>query len=474
QQPIARNIFLRLTELGEGTQDTRRRATLAELIPQAKAKPEVETVLKVLADARLVATGQESVEVAHEALIREWPLLRHWLDENRDSLRLHRRLSKAAQEWEQNRQDPAFLYLGNRLTPVAEWAAGVDDLNDLERAFLEASLAEQERLNQVERTREKQAAHRRRYVAIAALVVIAVLSGLTWWAFGQRNEAITAKSEVAQQLAVAQAELDFSQTFDSGERVAHLVTLFELQGGQPGKLFWDLTEAEQLDLFTVKNERLPVVIKGLYMSLGDVNQSGYTDPLLAKMVEVLESFGQTDDIETLRTELDKWRQGREEVRQAAQSKAKTRLTGVNNRLVEAVTGTSAEKNVGDEAIALYKEAITFYDEAIALNGANPATRYEKAAILIELADYEAALVELNQVVTLAHKPDIALSQSGEVKADFATREQVVQAAKRLIKLDPELGQVLNGSSSTYSDLQQAGLVIAPTPTPITAPDGGQM
>ncbi|MCP4358843.1 MAG: hypothetical protein GY796_12560, partial [Chloroflexi bacterium] len=47
QQPIARNIFLRLTELGEGTQDTRRRATLAELIPQAKAKPEVETVLKV-------------------------------------------------------------------------------------------------------------------------------------------------------------------------------------------------------------------------------------------------------------------------------------------------------------------------------------------------------------------------------------------------------------------------------------------
>src|SRR5579859_3878085 len=69
QQAIARNIFLRLTELGEGTQDTRRRASYAELLPPAPHgdPDQVKEVLARLADARLVTLGQGTVEVAHEA-----------------------------------------------------------------------------------------------------------------------------------------------------------------------------------------------------------------------------------------------------------------------------------------------------------------------------------------------------------------------------------------------------------------------
>ena len=73
QQAIARRIFLRLTEMGDETAsgDTRRRATLDELILKPEESEATQTVLKALADARLVTTSEDSVQVAHEALIRE-------------------------------------------------------------------------------------------------------------------------------------------------------------------------------------------------------------------------------------------------------------------------------------------------------------------------------------------------------------------------------------------------------------------
>ncbi len=146
QQTIARSIFLRLTELGEGTQDTRRRALISELLPVSDAGDETQIVLNLLSAARLVTTGEETAEVAHEALIREWPTLRRWLDENRDGLRLHRHLTESAQEWQQLNRDPGELYRGARLEQAQEWAAQHDaELNDLEREFLVASDAAQQR-----------------------------------------------------------------------------------------------------------------------------------------------------------------------------------------------------------------------------------------------------------------------------------------------------------------------------------------
>jgi hypothetical protein len=121
QRAIARQIFLRLTELGEGTQDTRRRAALIELVPNPQLRPSVESVLKTLADARLITTSEDVAEVAHEALIREWPTLREWLADDREGLRLHRHLTEAAQEWERLDRDRDLLYRGVRLAQAAEW-----------------------------------------------------------------------------------------------------------------------------------------------------------------------------------------------------------------------------------------------------------------------------------------------------------------------------------------------------------------
>ena len=92
QQAIARRIFLRLTELGEETTtgDTRRRAAFSELILKSEEAATTYEVLKALADARLIITGEDCAEVAHEALIREWPTLRGWLEENRELLEFAR------------------------------------------------------------------------------------------------------------------------------------------------------------------------------------------------------------------------------------------------------------------------------------------------------------------------------------------------------------------------------------------------
>jgi WD40 repeat protein len=162
QQPIARAIFLRLTELGEGTQDTRRRASLEELIPRPEDGPAVEAVLDILASARLVTTEEGSAEVAHEALIREWPQLREWLDEDREGLRLHRQLTEAAQEWLSLGRDESTLYRGVRLTQASEWVERfVDELNPLEREFLNASveaIRREEVKREARRQRELEAA----------------------------------------------------------------------------------------------------------------------------------------------------------------------------------------------------------------------------------------------------------------------------------------------------------------------------
>jgi len=122
QQAVARSICMRLTELGEGTEDTRRRASLSEMMSIPASSVDVETVLHNLADARLITVAQNDVQVAHEALIREWPTLRGWLEEDREGLRVHRRLTESAQEWARLGKESGELYRGARLAQAAEWA----------------------------------------------------------------------------------------------------------------------------------------------------------------------------------------------------------------------------------------------------------------------------------------------------------------------------------------------------------------
>jgi WD40 repeat protein len=183
QQQIARRTMLRLTEPGEGTEDTRRRATRSELAP-TEGDDGFEVVLGRLVDARLLTTGRdetglEVVDVSHEALIRGWPRLRTWIDTDRAGLLTHRRLTDAAREWDIVDREPAALYRGTRLAAAREWATDhADDLSELEREFLAASQATEQR-----RTRRLRVLT----TGLAALTVIVAV--LAVWALDQRSSA---------------------------------------------------------------------------------------------------------------------------------------------------------------------------------------------------------------------------------------------------------------------------------------------
>jgi WD40 repeat protein len=176
QQTIVRGIMLRLTQPGEGTEDTRRRAATSELWTRPDEQGGVERVIKTLTDGRLLTTsttagGERQVDVAHEALIRGWPRLRRWIDEDRAALRVHRRLTEAAQEWKEKNRDASFLYGGARLAQAKEWRERNEAaLNPLEREFLDASANLQEK--------GRRSAKRRVWLIVGGLVSALVLIGM--------------------------------------------------------------------------------------------------------------------------------------------------------------------------------------------------------------------------------------------------------------------------------------------------------
>jgi energy-coupling factor transporter ATP-binding protein EcfA2 len=142
QQAIARNIFLQLTDLGLGTEYTRRRTRLEDLAPQTGTQEEVEQVLNRLVENRLVTVDSDRAEVTHEALIREWPALRDWLDEDQAGLRIQQQLTADAEAWLELNQDTGALYRGLRLVQAEAWAQDHGDrLSKLGSRFIKASQA---------------------------------------------------------------------------------------------------------------------------------------------------------------------------------------------------------------------------------------------------------------------------------------------------------------------------------------------
>ncbi|MCT9089657.1 AAA family ATPase [Streptomyces sp. ASQP_92] len=140
QRGVMRKMFLRLTVPGDGAEDVRRRLRRAEL--DGLAAPEViDGLLRLLADARLLVLADGTVEVAHEALIRAWPRLRHWIEQDRAALCTHRQIGAAAHIWQALGRDPGALLRGAQLAGAREWLSDhPDTLNRLEADFLAAAV----------------------------------------------------------------------------------------------------------------------------------------------------------------------------------------------------------------------------------------------------------------------------------------------------------------------------------------------
>jgi len=145
QQQQAQQVFLALVRLGEGTEDTRRVATQEDV---GKQNWELVTYLAG-SEARLVVTGrndksgEETVEVVHEALIREWKRLRDWLSNNREKLVQQRKIEATATEWRDRGKSKDYLLGGKQLSEAIAFQkeqASFFTLSSLASEFIQKSI----------------------------------------------------------------------------------------------------------------------------------------------------------------------------------------------------------------------------------------------------------------------------------------------------------------------------------------------
>ncbi|MFC0542395.1 WD40 repeat domain-containing protein [Kutzneria chonburiensis] len=171
QQLLVRQLFLRLTAVGDGINDVKARIGRDEL------DADMSFVLERLAAARLVVLDTDSVEMTHEALLRSWPRLGRWLAEDRDGRRVHRQLTEAANTWESLDRDPGALYRGLRLDSAREWdGRRREQLTARERQFLDASLAARDQ--ELARERRQRLRLRQLVAVLSVLLLVAVSAGV--------------------------------------------------------------------------------------------------------------------------------------------------------------------------------------------------------------------------------------------------------------------------------------------------------
>jgi WD40 repeat protein/DNA-binding SARP family transcriptional activator len=214
-QEAARQLFLRLVTLGEGTEDTRRRVTGSELASMDVDQNAMAEAIDALGSTRLLSfdrdlrTGVPTIEVAHEALLREWVRLRRWIDDAREDVRMHRRLVTAASEWADSDRDPSFLLRGSRLAQFESWRdeSGLSPTR-LEQEFVDASSAEgrRESMRQQRENRRLKAL----LAGVAALLAVALVAGVVAVLQRQaaRHEATVALSRQVGAAAVVEPRID--------------------------------------------------------------------------------------------------------------------------------------------------------------------------------------------------------------------------------------------------------------------------
>jgi len=203
-----RQLFLRLVTLGEGTEDTRRRVRRSEL--ETLADPQtMDAVIETFGRHRLLSfdrdpdTREPTVEIAHEALLREWARLRGWIDDAREGLRQRAKISSAAHEWVMAERSSEYLLSGIRLEQADETREGGSvRLIEEEREFLDASIAHRDAEAAGERMRherelilERRARTRLRGLVAVLAAGLVLAASLTAVSVGRSREAEQSRDE---------------------------------------------------------------------------------------------------------------------------------------------------------------------------------------------------------------------------------------------------------------------------------------
>jgi DNA-binding SARP family transcriptional activator/WD40 repeat protein len=175
QQAACRQVLLRMVTVDEDTDDTRRRVRRTELESLGHSRADLDTVLDSFIGQRLFITDRDpatrspTVEIAHEALIREWPRLTGWIDDQREALILGRRFRTSMVDWETSGENEDYLLTGSRLAPYIGWAE-TSALTPDEHHYYQASQTK----DHAERT-----SRRRRRGTLTGILAASAVIGLT-------------------------------------------------------------------------------------------------------------------------------------------------------------------------------------------------------------------------------------------------------------------------------------------------------
>jgi len=259
QQALTKGVMLRLST-GEGEVVTRRRVPVLEFDPGTNA--DVGAVLDTLIEARLLIADDGSVEVAHEALLHEWPRLEAWLDEDRAGRRLRGHLADQAKEWERSGKEAGDLYRGLRLASALEWTTDhAKELNNLEREFLSESRAASER--ETERQQRTNRRLRGLLAGVAVFLVIALVAG--GLALVQRGQAREEARRADREARIATARELAAAAVANLEVDPELSILLATEAVQTTRSFDGtvLREAEEALHRAVGSSRVELTVPGL-------------------------------------------------------------------------------------------------------------------------------------------------------------------------------------------------------------------
>jgi WD40 repeat protein/DNA-binding SARP family transcriptional activator/energy-coupling factor transporter ATP-binding protein EcfA2 len=235
QRTVLRDLFLRLVAPGPEGEPVRSRLPRRLVV----TCPEDDAMIDELVASRLVTSDAGTVELAHESLIRAWPRLRGWLEDDLEGQRILHHLAGAADSWSNLDRPESELYRGVRLAKALDWRDRAEPtLTATEQDFLAASkrLSETELRAAESRARLQIRINRRLRAALATgalLLVGALIAGLV--AVRQADRAEQAATRILARQAGARALLteDISQSLllaaqgvrldDSAETRANLV-----------------------------------------------------------------------------------------------------------------------------------------------------------------------------------------------------------------------------------------------------------
>jgi WD40 repeat protein/transcriptional regulator with XRE-family HTH domain len=185
----ARSLLLRLVRVSEDSEHSGRRTERDRLVTQSPNQVASAVAMEALVAARLLTLDRDFVEITHEALLRAWPRLRGWIDNDRAWLLIRQQLIEAAKAWDREGRHPATLYRGPRLATAREWvqeAGSGASLTSLARQFLDASIQLEDDEQRAARRRT-----RRLHQLVAGLTVLFVLAaGATVYAIQAQGDVI--------------------------------------------------------------------------------------------------------------------------------------------------------------------------------------------------------------------------------------------------------------------------------------------